>query len=94
MPNIPDFEEFETHAKLRAGVRGSYNGHDIEVATGYDIASDSWPVHVYVDGRKPLGVSVDPASSYEDAVKAGVAATKAAIESQFGIPGLPPGVRP
>ena len=87
------FEEFEAYAKLRAGVRGTYNGHDIEVATGYDIVSDSWPVHVYVDGSKPLGVSVAPASRYEDAVKAGVAAAKAAIESQFGTPGLPPGVR-
>lgn len=88
MVDLPEFEEFDAAAKFRAGVRGSYNGHDIEVATGYDIASDSWPIHVCVDGQKPVGVRLDRYSSYEDAVRAGVEAAKRVIDHQFGTPGF------
>lgn len=44
--------------QIESGARNaqtdSYNGHKVEVATGYDARSDKWPIHVYVwskDGK-------------------------------------------
>lgn len=88
MANIPGLEGFETPVKHRAGVRGNYKGHEIEVATGYDIVSDSYPVHISVDGQKPSGVTLDRYRSYDDAVQAGVEAAKRVIDSQFRVPGF------
>lgn len=79
-----EFEEFETHAKLRIGVKGRYNGHQIEVVTGYDICSDSWPVHLYVDGQKPSGVHLDNQHTYEAAIQSGTSAAQRVVDSLSG----------
>jgi hypothetical protein len=49
-------ERFEQHVGLRVEWRGTYHGRSFSVVTGWDVSSDRWPVHVYIDGAKCDGL--------------------------------------
>jgi len=33
----------------------TYKDRKIEVVTGYDVQSDKYPIHIYIDGQKVVG---------------------------------------
>ncbi|MFP3644995.1 hypothetical protein [Paraburkholderia sp. SIMBA_054] len=45
----------QTESGMRIVQTDEYKGHKVEVVTGWDAASDKWPVHIYIDGTKVVG---------------------------------------
>ncbi|TGN96924.1 hypothetical protein [Burkholderia sp. USMB20] len=45
----------QTETGVRNVQTDTYKGRTIEVVTGYEIRSDKWPFHVYIDGHKVVG---------------------------------------
>ena len=59
---------------------GTYKGVKIEVVTGWDVNSDKWPVHVYLNGARRVDVRLI-ADSHGEAVSAGEATAIQLIDS-------------
>ena len=45
----------QTESGARNVQTDDYKGYKVEVVTGYDVRSDKWPVHVYINGEKIVG---------------------------------------
>jgi hypothetical protein len=61
---------------------GTYKDVPVEIATGYDVTSDVWRVHVYLTpgGKRQKMNSPVAASTMHDAFNSGFATARAAIE--------------
>lgn len=60
-------------------LRGTHQGRSFSVVTSYDTASDRWPVHAYVNGRRVKGFIAGLGDSEADAKAIGLAAVEAKI---------------
>ena len=84
MISADSYERFEQQpVQLRVEWRGNHRGKAFSVVTGYDVSTDAWPVHVYVEGIKCEGVVPAPAANETDAQAIGLAAVDAVIEECF-----------
>ncbi len=83
---IQRFNVSQVEGGPRYAQRGDYKGHVVEVATGYDGISDSFPVHAYVTPPGAERVKIDlpdsRAESLHDAYEKGFNA----IEGWFSKP--------
>ena len=83
MISADSYERFEQPVQLRVEWRGNHRGKAFSVVTGYDVSTDAWPVHVYVEGIRCAGVVPAPAANETDAQAIGLAAVEAVIEECF-----------
>jgi hypothetical protein len=64
----------------------AHRGHAIDIITGYDIVSDSWPYHIVIDGKKMQGHRAR-AETMDEAIDAGFDIAIRTLDGSSGFQG-------
>ncbi|SAL26292.1 hypothetical protein [Caballeronia telluris] len=73
-----------TRVQTESGIRNKqvdlHKGLEIAVITGYEIRTDKWPIHIYIDGKKVEGQWI--VDSMDEAFDAGFQVAQQEIEAR------------